>query len=319
MLAHVTERLRGREKVILVHGNADMDAIGSAYALAECFPPARIYAPGGLDRISRMVTEKLGIDVKESCDAGDHELIVVVDTSSPDQIEGDIDIPDGSLVIDHHKPTSKWSSMDLICDDARAACSEIIWDIVKDCPDIGRNVYLALLGGMITDTGHLQFANAATLRSFSEIMERGGLEMDEVLSLMKMEQSMSERSAVVKCMGRSRFERVGDMLVAVSLSGSFEASCCKGLLSAGADVAFVASQRDDVFRISSRATQEMVRRGIHLGDMLSDLGAETYTDGGGHGAAAGISGIGDAEAMLNICVKRTMDEFRRIKSGSEPV
>ena len=44
---------------------------------------------------------------------------------------------------------------------------------------------------MITDTGHLQFANAATLRSFSEIMERGDLYMEEVLSLMKMEKSMS--------------------------------------------------------------------------------------------------------------------------------
>lgn len=319
MLAQVIERLRGSEKVILVHGNADMDAIGSAYALAECFPPARIYAPGGLDRVTRVVKEKLGIDVSESCDIGNPELIVVVDTSSPDQIEGDIEIPEGSLIIDHHIPTGKWSSMDLICDDTRTSCSEIIWDLVKGCPVIGKDVHLALLGGMITDTGHLQFATAATLRAFAEIMECGSLEMDEVLSLMRVDQSMSERTAVVKCLGRSRFERVGDMLVAVSLSGSFEASCCKGLLSAGADVAFVASQRDDAFRISSRATQEMVRRGLHLGDMLADLGTETCSDGGGHGAAAGISGTGDAEAMLNMCTKRTMDEFRRIKSGSELV
>lgn len=49
---HVLGRLQapGR-KVILVHGNADMDALGSAYALKCVFPEADILAPCGLDRI----------------------------------------------------------------------------------------------------------------------------------------------------------------------------------------------------------------------------------------------------------------------------
>jgi nanoRNase/pAp phosphatase (c-di-AMP/oligoRNAs hydrolase) len=42
MLRYVGETLKGKNKIILVHGNADMDAVGSAYAIAECFPPARI-------------------------------------------------------------------------------------------------------------------------------------------------------------------------------------------------------------------------------------------------------------------------------------
>ncbi len=37
------------------------------------------------------------------------------------------------------------------------------------------------------------------------------------------------------------------------------------------------------------------------------------SDGGGHGGAAGLTGIGDAEAMLNICMSKTMDTFREIK------
>ena len=62
----------------------------------------------------------------------------------------------------------------------------------------------------------------------------------------------------------------------------------------------------------------MVRRGIHLGEIMKSLGDEIDGDGGGHGGAAGISGTGDVEAILHICMQRTMDEFRRIKRSSEP-
>ena len=44
MLSEISKAISGRNKVILVHGNADMDAIGSAYAVSKCFPPADIYA-----------------------------------------------------------------------------------------------------------------------------------------------------------------------------------------------------------------------------------------------------------------------------------
>ena len=130
--------------------------------------------------------------------------------------------------------------------------------------------------------------------------------------------NMSERIAMMKCAERSRFDRVGDMIVAVSYGGSFEASGCRALLQAGADVVYVASQRDDAYRISARATQDMVRRGVNLGQIFKELGHEVTADGGGHGGAAGISGIGDCEAILHICMQKTMDIFREIKRRSTP-
>ena len=56
-----------------------------------------------------------------------------------------------------------------------------------------------------------------------------------------------------------------------------------------------------------------MRKGIHLGEIMSGIGRETMADGGGHGGAAGLTGIGDTEAMLNICMSRTMEVFRDIK------
>jgi len=135
------------------------------------------------------------------------------------------------------------------------------------------------------------------------------------MALTRSEPSMSERVSVMKCVQRSKFDRVGDMVVAVSYGGSFEAAGCRALLSAGADVVFVASQREESFRMSARATQNMVRRGFNLGEIIKDIGSETDNDGGGHEGAAGISGVGDIEAMLHICMQRTMEEFRKIKNS----
>ncbi len=321
MLGDVAEKLKDKRKVILVHGNADMDAISSAYVLSKCFPPANICALNGIDRVSKVVSEKIGIEILETFDPNDYDLIVTVDTSSPDQLVQDTELPkDKTIVIDHHQRNGKWDAYDHYIDDSKVACAEIILELIRDQNiEMTRDMGIMLLGGMLTDSGHFQFADTALLNDFSYVMEKTGIEMDEAMSLTKTEPSMSERVSVMKCIERSRFDRVGDMIVATSYGGSFEAAGCRALLLAGADVVFVASQREENFRLSARATQEMVRRGFNLGEIVKDIGSETVTDGGGHDGAAGLSGVGDIEAMLHICMQRTMEEFRKIKKNREPV
>jgi nanoRNase/pAp phosphatase (c-di-AMP/oligoRNAs hydrolase) len=317
--ADTVKALESGRKVILVHGNADMDAIGSACALSRAFGDCTIMAPGGIDRVSRMVTEKLGIPVAEGCDISSFDRVVVVDTSSPEQLAPLTDVPKDAIIIDHHMPTGKWDGYMFLCDRTKTACTQVVLRVIREKGvPIDRDIGLALAGGMVTDSGHFQFSNAEMLRDFADVMDEAGLDMDQAFNFTRMDMSMSERIAMMKCVERSRFGRVGDMIVAVSYGGSFEAAGCRALLQAGADVVFVASQRDDTFRISARATQDMVRKGVHLGDMLQSIGTEVTADGGGHGGAAGFSGIGDCEAMLHICMQRTMDVFREIKRRNAP-
>lgn len=317
MITKTADMLRDRRKIILVHGNADMDAIGSAYAVSRCFPPADICAPSGVDRVASMVADKIGITILDSCDVSDYELVVAVDTSSPDQFKPGIEsIPADSVVIDHHSPTGKWENVHFLCDNTKISCCELVKDIIDSCRiEIPRDAALALLGGMLTDSGHFQFADPKMLRAFADMLERSDIPMDEVLNLTRAQTGMSEKIAVMKTIERTKFDRLGDMIVATACGSSFEASACRAIMSAGADVVFVGSQRNDDFRLSSRASQEMVRRGIHLGNILGEISGETDTDGGGHGGAAGLSGVGDVEAMLHICMMKTMDEFRRIRAG----
>ena len=315
MFREAADRLRGKNKVILVHGNADMDAIGSAYAIKKAFPEADIFAPNGIDRVSKLVVDKIGVEILEECDISSYEQVVVVDTSSPEQLESEIEIPKDAVIIDHHMPTGKWDGYHFYCDDTKTSCCEIVKSILDENGiDIDRDTGLMLIGGMITDSGHFQFAKAEMLSDFADIMKRCDINMDEAFNLTIAPVSISEKIAMLKAIERTKFDRVGNLIVATSYGGSFEASSCRAILQAGADVVFVGSQRDEEFRLSARATQEAVRKGVHLGDIMKGIGTETMNDGGGHGGAAGMSGIGDVEAMLHICMMRTMEVFREIKS-----
>ena len=311
MFESIARLMRGKRKVIVMHGNADMDALGSAYALSKLYPSADIFAPNGMDRVAGMVAEKMGATVLDDCDLSSYELVVVVDSSAPMQLETEQDVPADAIVIDHHVESGDWDGHPSFIDSSRTSCCEIVLDMFdEEGAELDRDTGLMLLGGMITDGGTFQFADPRLLRAFANIMERCDIPMDEAMELTRAPDSISERVATIKALERTKFDRVGTLIVATAVAGSFESSVCKALLCAGADVAFVASQRDDMFRMSSRATQDAVRRGVNLGSILKGLGDETSSAGGGHDGAAGISGIGDAEAMLHMCTCSTMEVLR---------
>ena len=314
MLDDIIGRLASSDKLILVHGNADPDALGSAYALSKAFPPASILAVEGLDRTSKNVSARLGIELL-TCPDHEYPLIVVVDTSSPEQLGSYGQIAGEMIIIDHHCPSEKWVGRGTyLCDDSKKSCAELVLDIIEKAEiEITRTMALALCAGILTDTGHFRFSNPASLRAFARLIEGSNLNIEEVLSLTESPTDISERVTQMKGGQRLRFERVGQHIVAISQGSSFESSVCKSLLSLGADIAFVASQRSGEFRLSARARQEMVRKGLHLGQLLGDVGQETDNDGGGHGGAAGLVGEGDAEAILNICMHKSMAFLRTLK------
>ncbi|MEM0448981.1 MAG: DHH family phosphoesterase [Methanomassiliicoccales archaeon] len=313
MLKDIGLQLMHGRKLVLVHGNADPDALGSAYALYSAFPDVTVVAPDGLDRVSKLIAEKLSFMPENKVEISHFDKIVVLDTSSPDQLAPFQDLPDDCIVLDHHARNERWNRHLYYCDESKRSCAEIVYDLLKVCNlKLSRNASLALLAGMLTDSGHFKFATPALLSVFAEIMESSGIEMDEIYDLVDLEQDISERIAQLKGAQRLRFERVGDKLVAMSLGSAFESSVCKSLLTIGADVAFVGSQRGEQFRVSARAKPDLVRQGMHLGKMLEDIGIETTGDGGGHGGAAGLIGQGDVEAILNICVSRTVEFLRTI-------
>ena len=302
--------------LVLLHGNADPDALASAFAVQSNFPDVVIGATGGLDRLSKLLAAALGIETKEEVADLSKRRSLILDTSGPEQLEGEFDLTN-AIVVDHHTRNSKWEGAKLYhCDDTKSSCSEIIIDLLKAAgKKPSREVALALMYGILTDTGYFKFAKPTALVTFAELMEANNVQMDEAMGLVGVEIDISERISQLKGAQRLKYWKVGNYIVAMSQGSAFEASVCKGLLSLGADIAFVGSQRGEQFRISARAAPALVRKGVHLGKLLGGVGSETTNGGGGHPGAAGITGTGDVEALLNISAETAMKLLKELDSS----
>jgi len=314
-LSSIASELERGGFVALLHGNADPDALASAFAVQSCFPDVTIWTPGGTDRMAKEMTRSLGISLSESEERPPGTL-VVLDTSGPEQLPPGIDFS-GAIVIDHHTRTDRWSSArTYYCDDSKSSCSEIVIELLKVAgKSVPKEVALALMAGILTDTGMFKFGRPSALRAFADLMETNGVQMDEATAIVHMDSDISERISQLRGAQRLKYWKVGDFIVASSQGSAYEASVCKALIGLGADVVFVGSQRGDNFRVSARATQEMVRTGVHLGKLLGGVGSETSNGGGGHPGAAGITGVGDVEAILNISVESTIKLLKRVADG----
>jgi phosphoesterase RecJ-like protein len=304
--------------LVLLHGNADPDAVASAFAVQQSFPEVMICTPGGLDRVSKVLAKTLNIEATEDITKLPMARLLVLDTSGPEQIGIEIDISE-AIVVDHHTRNERWAKARLYyCDDTKSSCSEIVYELLKAAgKKPSRDVALALLFGMLTDTGYFKFAKPTTLVTFSELMSTNEIAMDEAMGLVDVDTDISERISQLKGAQRLKYWKVGDYIIATSQGSAFEASVCKSLLSLGADIVFVGSQRGEQFRISARATQAVVRKGIHLGKLLGGVGSETTNGGGGHPGAAGLTGVGDVEAILNISAETAMKILKNLDSSRD--
>jgi phosphoesterase RecJ-like protein len=309
---------QGRNAFI-VHGNADPDALATAFALSKVFPGI-IIAPDGLDRMSKIISEALGIEVETKLDRSEFDRLVILDTSGPEQL-GDaryLGNDEDVIVIDHHSRNQNWKSKLYYCDDTKSSCCEIAHELVKiSGKRLPRNAALALLVGILTDSGHFRYGNRDTLLTFSEIMSEYNIGMREPIELIEGEMDLSEKISQLKGAQRLKYTRVERFIIATSFGSAYEASVSKALIQMGADIAFVGSQRGEDFRISARASPQMIEMGIHLGKLLEGIGKETSNGGGGHPAAAGLSGKGDVKQMLDLCVTNARKALRTLISARQ--
>ncbi len=313
LLDIAAELAKGGGTLVLLHGNADPDALASAFAVQKSFPDVFIGTPGGLDRVAKLLAKNLAIETFDDVAKVHSARLLILDTSGPEQLNGTFDLGN-AIVMDHHTKNPRWAAAKLYhCDETKASCSEIVYELLKTAGKRpAREVTLALMFGMLTDSGYFKFARPNTLVTFSDLMALHGIQMDEAMNLAETETDISERISQLKGAQRLKYWKVGEHIVAVSQGSAFEASVCKSLLGLGADIAFVGSQRGEEFRISARATQAIVRKGIHLGRLLGGIGAETTNGGGGHPGAAGLTGVGDVEAILNIAAESAMRQLREL-------
>ena len=290
---------RYRNVLYLCHRNADPDAIGSAFALAEAFGGA-VGAADDLSRTGKELSDAIGADVLIDPVAEDWDLIVVVDTSIRLQL-GRISLSRYGLV-DHHQDEGLLEGAEFYIQRPAKSTAEIVWKILKDNGrKPSREMALGLLAGIISDTGRFKRASAESFLAASELLEAGGFDYDEALQALSIAPDISQRIAVLKAASRARIERQGEWLIASSRANSFEGSAASALIDLGADVAFVAGRHSGRVRISARSSRKAVKAGLNLNQIMGEIGRDHDGDGGGHSSAASFDAQGDPGALLQRC------------------
>jgi phosphoesterase RecJ-like protein len=294
----------------LCHRNADPDAIGSAFALAQAFG-GTVAAVDDLSRTGENAAKIIGAEILINPRADAYDLIVVVDTAVRLQL-GQIRLEKYAL-IDHHLDEGIRDGAEFYIQMPAKSTAEIVWTILKENgKTVTREMALGLLVGIISDTGRFKRAAPESFRAAAELLELGKFDYEEALQALSLPRDLSQRIAVLKAASRAGIERQGDWLVASTQINSFEGLAAMALVDLGADVAFAAGRHGDRVRVSARSSRAAVRTGLNLNELLGEVGRANGGDGGGHNAAAALEAKGEPRALLLECRKKVADRLRPV-------
>jgi nanoRNase/pAp phosphatase (c-di-AMP/oligoRNAs hydrolase) len=300
-IADFLKQYSGKKVIFIAHHNADPDAVGSAFALSEALKQLDcetiIGVAESISKLSKKVMKVLGgevvIDPKLDCD-----LVILLDISTPGQLSSYADtvvncsVP--KVIIDHHAIQGESLTADhKIVDENAQSTTELVHKLLPLLGvKVSREMALAIILGLITDTAHFRFASVETFEIMASLMKEHQIEPSEVMDILSLIPDISERIAVLKGEQRLKFKKVSNYLIATTVVGTFEAATARAILRSGADVAIVAAHKDKEVRISMRSKRTFSNEtNINLGvDIVPEVAKIIDGSGSGHPNAAGVNG-----------------------------
>lgn len=301
--------------LFLCHRNADPDAIGSAYTLAQAFGGI-VGIVDGCNRVAKMLINELEIEIVNNPDPADYDFTVVVDTSTQVQLN---EIKLGKYaVVDHHSTCSLKDNAEFFLYRNASSTAEIVFNILEcmEAP-LMRKPGISLIAGIITDTGNFKYATPQSFRVLARIIEKCGVEYGEVIDILSSTpQDISMRIATLKAAMRANIHRIDNIIIATSIISSFGGSAAGVLTHIGADVSYVGSKKDGIIRISGRARRSGIDAGVNMGKIMEEVSEHYNGTGGGHDGAAGLDVIGeDIQDVLDKCVGVTLKILKNTPAG----
>jgi len=298
---------------IIGHKNADPDAICSMYALSYFLKNLHRDAEISIiaedvNKISEKIISELNLKV-ESNFTFKPEIIILVDANNLVQI-GKLKeyLPSNVpiIVIDHHiaHPETDKISQFKIIDEKATSSSEIIYKILRETNlKIEPKIALALLIGILYDTRRFTIISDEIFSIVLDLL-KAGASYDKALELLRTTMDRSEKLARLKAAQRAVIHKIGEWIIVTSYVSAYEASACRAFIDLGADVVFVASEKEEEVRISARATSEFFEKtGINLARVMEKVGHVIGGVGGGHPTAAGANGTKNAQEGIKEALK----------------
>ena len=296
----------GRPVVIQTHDYPDIDAVASAWALAELlrlrgFAASSVYRGEIRSRSLSRLIEELGIRIASfapGSPAGASSQIITVDGSPAN---GNVSLVPGVLVgvVDHHCKSGEPAAPFADIQPDLASCSALLYGYWEEAGEnLGSDLATAILAGIQSDTDFLsRRSSPEDFRAYSALFSLGDWERSS--RIVRTVLDLGELDRIARALSSARIE--GDMLYA-----TVEGPCEQEALAVLADFALraeelraaVAAGRDPAgvhFSVRSKSPAlsafGLVRRAI------AGIGS-----GGGHSHSAG--GLVSADAGLDDAAMR---------------
>jgi nanoRNase/pAp phosphatase (c-di-AMP/oligoRNAs hydrolase) len=271
--ADFVSNLEGQHILHLMHRDADCDALGSAYCLSTLIP-GTLGVFGDLKTSARDLAETLGVEVDDHPDVIDFDYVIIYDTVSPDMVGGPL--PERFALIDHHiadghiyanfTNTLAPYAERVWLEPLEATCS-VLWELLHaaDLP-ISRRAGLAILAGIVTDTGWLMVASPECFERIAAIMAQSGLTLAEVYHAIDGDlRRKDRRRAVLEALQTVQEVEVSGLLLLAGKCDTHDHGFALSSLLArmGADVRMVAFPKTNQTMVMAETDGHIV----HLNDL----------------------------------------------------
>lgn len=282
-----------KKGLIIVHHNADPDAIGSAIALARGFNQSNlkceIFAPGGLSSQSKRLLEKYPYPITEKINRYP-PLVFILDTSSPEQLNG-AKIPTGckTIIIDHHRPGKLASMADMkIIDPSAHSTAVLVYDMLTSAgTQITAEIAFFLMAAIVADTGFFRLIDKRDLNIINKLIDL--VDLNDVFASLSTRVEYDEKVARLKGMQKTEAYTIKDKIIVFSEVNSFESKIAKHMITSFADIAIVENIGKNSIRISARA-RKYLEDYVDLSLIFKGIGKDIKGNGGGHRTAASANG-----------------------------
>ncbi len=304
--------------VLLLHHQADPDAIGAATALYEFFKNKGkecIIIADGVNQSGKKMIEMLDIDVFDTYTAQNNDLIILLDIANRIQLGKFIDIiPNDSLIsIDHHVTNEIRTFCKInILDTSIGSTCLLIANLLNEYIFSPRSSTALICGHLYDSRRFLYNTDQQTFIIMNRLIEQGG-NYNLANEILQNIPTLGEKIAHLKAFQRLRYRKLHQLIVAVSHVGAYEASTARSLLSAGSDIVLIISVRNDLIRGSARVNYNV---NINIGKIMEQLSTKYNGSGGGHEQAAGfnIPNTINSEVIINEFFNIVERELQKISN-----
>lgn len=175
------------EIVIARHTGADIDALGSQFAMQEIiketFPEKKVYAIGAYSSKFKFVGQ---LDREEDLKL-ENPLLIVLDTPKTSRIDTlDLSKYSFKIKIDHHPLEEKFGDIELVNDKSSSAC-EVVIDLCNNTKlKMNKVAAERLFMGIVSDTNRFMYPSTSyeTMNKASKLIEEFGVNPPELYEKM---------------------------------------------------------------------------------------------------------------------------------------